>query len=114
MGRTEIAGFQPQTYKTLQSDTRKTTISQHEINDMGFVQGERIRDFSVHPVKAQPHSSNPTRCGTVSRATIRLRTCSPDTRTGAGSRRATIDARSFSSRHAPSPPSSFTGYDSGP
>jgi hypothetical protein len=40
MGRTEIAGFQPQTYKTLQSDARKTTISQHKINDMGVVQGE--------------------------------------------------------------------------
>jgi hypothetical protein len=40
MGRTEIAGFQPQTYKTLQSDATKTTISQHKINDMGVVQGE--------------------------------------------------------------------------
>ncbi len=40
MGRTEIAGFQPQTYKTLQSDARKTTNSQLKINDMGFVQGE--------------------------------------------------------------------------
>jgi hypothetical protein len=43
MGRTEIAGFQPQTHKTLQSDARKTTISQHEINDMGVVQGERSK-----------------------------------------------------------------------
>jgi hypothetical protein len=48
MGRTEIAGFQPQTYKTLQSDARKTTISQHEINDMRFVQGElRSRDHEI-------------------------------------------------------------------
>lgn len=40
MGRTKIAGVQPQTYETLQSDARKTIISQHEINDMGFVQSE--------------------------------------------------------------------------
>ena len=40
MGRTEIAVFQPHTYKTLQSGARKTTISKHEINDMGCVQGE--------------------------------------------------------------------------
>jgi hypothetical protein len=40
MGKTEIAGFQPQTYKTLQSEARKTAISQREINDMGIVQGE--------------------------------------------------------------------------
>jgi hypothetical protein len=43
MARTEIAGFQPQTYKTLQPEARKTAISQHEINDMGFVQDELQR-----------------------------------------------------------------------
>ena len=29
---------------------------------------DRIGDFSVHPVKTQPHSSSPTRCGTLSPA----------------------------------------------
>jgi hypothetical protein len=48
MGRTEIAGFQPQTYKTLQSDARKTTISQHKINDMGVVQGELSSSIFDH------------------------------------------------------------------
>jgi ABC-type branched-subunit amino acid transport system substrate-binding protein len=43
MGRTEIAGFQQKTYKTPQSDARKTAISQHEINHMGFVQGELVK-----------------------------------------------------------------------
>jgi hypothetical protein len=40
MARTEIAGFQPQTYKTLWPQARKTAISQHKINDMEFFQGE--------------------------------------------------------------------------
>jgi hypothetical protein len=41
MGRTEIAEFQPKTYKTLRSKARKNTIFQSEINDMGIVQGEQ-------------------------------------------------------------------------
>jgi hypothetical protein len=44
MARTEIAGFQLQTYKTLQSEARKTAISQRKINDMGIVQGELNND----------------------------------------------------------------------
>jgi hypothetical protein len=42
MARSEIARFQPEAYKTLQSEARKTAVSQHKINDMGFVQGELL------------------------------------------------------------------------
>jgi hypothetical protein len=42
MGGTEIAGFRPKSYKTLQSEARKTVPFQREINGMGIVQGERI------------------------------------------------------------------------
>jgi hypothetical protein len=40
MARTEIAEFQPQTYKTLRAKARKNTFFQSEINDMGIFQGE--------------------------------------------------------------------------
>jgi hypothetical protein len=40
MGGTKIAGFRPKSYKTLQSEARKTVPFQHKINDMEIVQGE--------------------------------------------------------------------------
>jgi hypothetical protein len=39
-GRTEIAGFQPKLYKTLQKMASKTTSYTHEINGFGVVKGE--------------------------------------------------------------------------
>jgi hypothetical protein len=41
-GRTEIAGFQPKLYKTLQKMASKTTSYTHKINGFGDVQGELI------------------------------------------------------------------------
>ena len=40
-GRTEIAGFQPKLYKTLQKMASKTTSYTHEINGFGVVKGEK-------------------------------------------------------------------------
>jgi hypothetical protein len=42
MGGTKIAGFRPKSYKTLQSEARKTVPFQHKINDMEIVQGELL------------------------------------------------------------------------
>ncbi len=41
-GRTEIAGFQPKLYKTLQKMASKTTSYTHEINGFGVVKGEPL------------------------------------------------------------------------
>jgi hypothetical protein len=43
MGGTKIAGFRPKSYKTLQSEARKTVPFQREINGMGIVQGELLQ-----------------------------------------------------------------------
>ena len=43
-GRTEIAGFQPKLYKTLQKMAKKTTSYTHEINGFGVVKGELSTD----------------------------------------------------------------------
>jgi len=45
MARTEIAGFRPSSYKTLQPEATKTAPFQREINDMGVIQVQRISDF---------------------------------------------------------------------
>ncbi|WP_229804334.1 hypothetical protein, partial [Gemmobacter lanyuensis] len=47
IGRTEIAGFRPKSYKTLQAIARKTTLFHREINDMSVVQGELPRTKRV-------------------------------------------------------------------
>jgi hypothetical protein len=46
-GRTEIAGFQPKLYKTLQKMASKTTSYTHEIKGFGVVQGELISQWRV-------------------------------------------------------------------
>jgi hypothetical protein len=54
-GRTEIAGFQPKLYKTLQKMASKTTSYTHEINGFGVVQGELLRSNppACYPIAAR-------------------------------------------------------------
>ncbi|MCA3453476.1 MAG: hypothetical protein INF45_04060 [Rhodobacter sp.] len=51
MGGTKTAGFRPKSYKTLQSEARKTVPFQHKINGMGIVQGE-LDHFGVLCLRA--------------------------------------------------------------
>jgi hypothetical protein len=45
-GRTEIAGFSLELYKSLQLEARKTRLIQHKINEMAVVQCERVNTAS--------------------------------------------------------------------
>ena len=47
-GRTEIAGFSLELYKSLQLEARKTHLIQHKINEMAVVQGELLQVGSIH------------------------------------------------------------------
>ena len=72
-----------------------------------------LRIFPVHLVKGWPQGPNSTRHGSIACAT-RSRPCSRASSIGTASKRSMTGDRASSSRHTPSPHSSFTGYKSGP
>jgi hypothetical protein len=50
MTRTEIAGFRPKLYKTLQENATQKTLFQHEISGLGVVQRELHHEGGHDPI----------------------------------------------------------------